>query len=389
MIKRELEPTLKKLIKLYPVVSLTGPRQSGKSTLLQLAFPDYKYVSLEDMAWRQFVLDDPKGFLEQYSSKIIIDEAQHAPDLFSYLQLTVDQNNKAGRYILTGSQNFLLSKNISQSLAGRVGIARLLPLSYRELVNHKIVNSLESLILTGGYPRIYDKKIPPQLFYADYSDTYLDKDVNTLLKIRELSAFRRLLQLIAVRVGGELNVASLSRDTGVSVATINAWLSVLQASYVVYLLPPYYQNLGKRLTKSPKLYFYDTGLLCSLIGLESKSQFISSDLRGMIFENFIISEILKNSFNKRLTPKQYYWRDSNKNEIDLIVEIGGITKLIELKLSQTAKAEHAKSVKMVGDLAKISSNQQFVIYTGNERVKLQGVTYAPWQEFLLSDLSTD
>jgi predicted AAA+ superfamily ATPase len=385
MIKRELEPTLKKLIKLYPVVSLTGPRQSGKSTLLQFAFPDYKYVSLEDMAWRQYALDDPKGFLEQYSSNIIIDEAQHAPHLFSYLQLTVDKNNKAGRYILSGSQNFLLSKNISQSLAGRVGIARLLPLSYRELVNHKKVINMESLILAGGYPRIYDKKIPPRIFYADYIDTYLDKDVHTLLKIRELSAFRRLLQIIAVRVGGELNISALSRDVGVSVATISGWLSVLQASYVIYLLPPYYQNLGKRLTKSSKIYFYDTGLLCNLIGLDSKSQFTTSDLRGRIFENFIISEVLKNSYNKRQTPKQYYWRDSNKNEIDLILEIGGITKLIELKLSLTAKTEYAKTVKMVGDIANISSEQQLVIYTGNERVKLQGVTYTPWQEFLSSD----
>ena len=389
MIDRELEPALKKLTELYHIVSLTGPRQSGKSTLLRFAFPDYKYVSLEDLALRGYALDDPKGFLEENHSKVIIDEAQHVPDLFSYLQITVDQDNRPGRYILSGSQNFLLSKNISQSLAGRVGIARLLPLSYRELENHKHDCRLEALIYAGGYPRIYDQKIPPQLFYADYLDTYLDKDVNTLLKIRELTAFRRLLKLIAIRVGGELNVAALSRDAGVNVGTLNAWLSVLQASYVIHLLPPYYQNLGKRLTKSPKLYFYDTGLLCSLIGLESTQQLAQCDQRGNIFENFIICEILKDSYNIRRTPTLYYWRDSNKTEVDLVMEAGGKTRLVEIKLSRTARPEHAKSVNIVGDLAKVPPKDRLVVYTGDDLVKLQAVTYTPWQNFFSSEAGND
>jgi predicted AAA+ superfamily ATPase len=341
---------------------------------------------LEDLALRGYALDDPKAFLEEYHSKVIIDEAQHAPDLFSYLQLTVDRENTPGRYILSGSQNFLLSKNISQSLAGRVGIARLLPLSCRELEGCKHDGRLETLMFTGGYPRIYDQKIPPELFYADYLDTYLDKDVNTLLKIRELTAFRRLLQIIAIRVGGELNAAALSRDAGVSVGTLNAWLSVLQASYVIHLLPPYYQNLGKRLTKSPKLYFCDTGLLCNLIGIESTQQLAQCDQRGNIFENFIICEILKNSYNLRRTPKLYYWRDSNKTEVDLIMETGGKTKLVEIKLSRTARPEHAKSVKMVGDLAKVPPKDRLVIYTGDDLVKLQAVTYLPWRDFFLSGM---
>jgi predicted AAA+ superfamily ATPase len=382
MIEREITPILKKLSELYPVVSLTGPRQSGKSTLLMMAFGDYAYISLEDTAYRNFASSDPKGFLEKYNDKTIIDEAQYAPDLFSYIQLAADKANKPGQYILSGSQNFLLAQNISQSLAGRVGIATLLPFSFRELSGARGGMSLDEAMFTGGYPRIYDMNIPPELFYSDYIDTYLDKDVNTLLKIREISAFRRFLQLIAIRVGGELNLSTLSRDAGVAVSTVNSWLSVLQASYIVYLLQPYYNNLGKRLTKSPKLYFYDTGLLCGLIGIESDEALTDYAGRGKIFENFIIGELIKNCRNARKKPKLYYWRDNNKNEVDLIDETGGRTRFYEIKSTRTGRAADAKAVNAIGALAGVEPQNRSVIYNGDDSIKINGVSYETWRDFI-------
>jgi len=293
MIPRELEKKLKELIQSYPVIALTGPRQSGKTTLVQELFgKTHKYVNLENLELRNFAKNDPKAFLQENQYPLIIDEAQYAPDLFSYIQVIVDENKKQGQFILTGSQNFLLLEKISQSLAGRVSIFHLLPLSLKELKEaHYNPLNLEELLFTGFYPKIYDQKLEPKEWYSNYIQTYTERDVRTLKNIQDLGTFQIFLKMCAARTGQLLDLTSIGNDCGISHNTVKDWLNILEASFMIFLLRPHFKNFNKRLVKSPKIYFYDSGLLCHLLGIESPEQIRTHYLKGGIFESFIIQAI--------------------------------------------------------------------------------------------------
>ncbi|KKL49157.1 hypothetical protein LCGC14_2318330, partial [marine sediment metagenome] len=323
LIHRNLEKILKKTIKKYPVISLTGPRQSGKTTLIKKLFGNkYKYVNLENVELREYAKSDPRAFLEEYKGGLIIDEAQNVPDLFSYIQVIVDETNEPGQYILTGSQNFLLLEKITQSLAGRVAIFHLLPLSLEELKKskYKPLSNLEKLLFTGFYPRIYDKKLDAKEWYSNYLYTYVERDIRTIKNIKDIGTFQRFLKMLAARCGQLLDLTSIGNDCGISHNTARDWINILEASFIIYLLSPHYKNFNKRLIKSPKIYFYDTGLLCHLLGINSSDQIKTHYLRGGIFESFIISEIIKIRTNKNKDSNVYFWRDKFGHEIDCIIE---------------------------------------------------------------------
>jgi predicted AAA+ superfamily ATPase len=376
MIKRAIESEIKELLAGYPVVTLTGPRQSGKSTLLTERFSKFEYVSLEDVDLRQLAKDDPRGFLEIYGAGTIIDEVQYVTELFSYIQTKTDQSDGSGQYILSGSQNFLLMKKIKQSLAGRVGIAKLLPFSYSELSEDREISETE-FIFKGGYPRIYDKNLDVAKYYDNYISTYLDRDIKDIIGINNITNFNRFLALCAARVGQLLNVANLSADTGISVNTAKEWLSVLESSYVVKLVPPYFKNISKRLVKSPKIYFFDTGLLCYLLGVESLSDMQKSKYHGNIFENYIFSEVFKSYYNSgRNNPKLFFYRDSNGNEVDLVEELSiDRLRLFEIKTSKTMKPEFSYTLNEVGDLLGVDRNDRFVIGQFDKAVSVNNVKY--------------
>jgi predicted AAA+ superfamily ATPase len=388
MVPRIITEKIKYLAGKYPVITLTGTRQCGKSTLLKSAFPDYRYLSLEDPDLRLAAKDDPRGFLRNFGAKTIVDEAQHVPELFSCIQTKVDAENEAGMYILSGSHNFLLLKNISQSLAGRTAVLKLAPFSLSELQNASLLPStLNEFLFTGCYPRIYDKQIEPPDFYPHYIQTYIDRDIRTLREISNLSQFVRFLKLCAARTGQLLNVTSLANEAGITVPTANSWLSLLESSYVIFLLKPYHNNFNKRLVKSPKLYFYDTGLAASLLGLESAAQLSTHYLRGELFETMVISEVVKQHLFIGKEPQIYFWRDSNKNEVDLLVEYGGHLQAIEIKSSATMKNEFFDTLKMFQSFSGISSENLYVIYGGDIDYKTDNGSFLSWKnEFKLSSL---
>ncbi len=380
MISRIIEEKIKYLAAKYPVVTLTGTRQCGKSTLLKSAFPEYRYVSLEDLDLRTMAKDDPRGFLMNFGSKIIIDEAQYVPELFSYIQTFVDSENKVGMYILSGSHNFLLLQNISQSLAGRTAVLKLAPFSISEMKNAKLLpDNLNEWLFTGGYPRIYDKQIPPIDFYPHYIQTYIDRDIRTIREISNLSQFVRFLKLCAARVGQPLNVSSLANDADISVPTANAWLSLLESSYILFFLKPYHNNFNKRLIKSPKLYFYDTGLVSSLLGLENSSQLSTHYLRGDIFENMVVSEIMKKHFFEGKEPQIYFWQDSNKNEVDVLLETGGQLQAIEIKSSATMKNDFFNNLQLFQSISGINKENMSVIYGGDTDYETQKGKFISWR----------
>ena len=309
MIPRKISNKLLYLSTKYPVVAITGPRQSGKTTLVKHTFPEKKYLSLEDPDTREFALTDPRGFLSTCPNGAIFDEVQRAPDLFSYIQTIVDDRNKEGLFILTGSFNFGLIEGITQSLAGRTGLLTLLPFSYHELAGVDIAPSLlEELLYNGGYPRIYDKNLPPSEWHSNYITTYLERDVRALKKIGDLDQFQKFIKMCAARCGQLLNLSSLGNDCGITHNTAKEWLSVLRASYIVFMLQPHFKNFNKRLVKTPKLYFYDTGLLCYLAGITSCSELKTHALRGPIFESWVVSELIKGRFNRVLKENLYFWR---------------------------------------------------------------------------------
>ncbi|HRZ97693.1 MAG TPA: ATP-binding protein, partial [Paludibacter sp.] len=323
MIERELKTKLVALATKYPIVTLTGPRQSGKSTLLRNTFPEYNYVSLENTENRLLAQSDPNGFLATYADKTIIDEAQLVPVLFSYLQTHTDIQGKVGMYLLAGSQNFLLMESITQSLAGRTAVLKLLPFSRYELQNANVRKiNIDEEIFTGCYPRIYDKKIYPTDFYPYYIQTYIERDVRQLKHIGDLNKFILFLKMCAGRIGQLLNLSSLANECGIAVTTAQSWISVLESSYIVYLLRPDHNNYSKRLVKTPKLYFYDTGLACSLLNIIHAEQISTHFLRGALFENMVINEFVKKSLNAGHEPQLSFWRDKTGNEVDLIEQAG-------------------------------------------------------------------
>jgi predicted AAA+ superfamily ATPase len=370
MVERELLKKTKALLKKYPIVSITGPRQSGKSTLLKSAFKDYKYVSLEDIDIREFADKDSRGFISTFNDKVIIDEVQQCPKLFSFLQTHVDKENKEGMYLLSGSHNFLLMQAISQSLAGRCAILTLLPFSLREKKTAKIMKTnINDEIFFGSYPRIYDKDIFPTDFYPYYIQTYVERDVRMIKNIENINLFTRFIKLCAGRIGQILNLSSLANDCSISVSTVQSWLSLLEASYIVYLLKPESKNYNKRLIKSPKLYFYDTGLACSLLDIRNSEQLDTHFLRGSLFENYVINEKIKDALNEGVTPQITYFRDKVGHEVDLIEEKQGKQYGYEIKSSQTFNTDFFKNLNYWRNLSQVETSQCNIIYLGDLDLK--------------------
>ena len=377
MIPRILSSELKEYAKQYPIVTITGPRQSGKTTLVRSIFPSHAYVSLEDLDKRMAAINDPRGFLAQYSTGAIFDEVQNAPDLFSYLQTEVDLNPQAGRFILTGSQQFEMMERISQSLAGRTAIARLLPLSITELKGKKPSLDLNDCLYSGFYPAIHDRQLNPSKALAFYVSTYVERDVRSVLGITDLSRFNLFLRLCASRVGQLLNLSSLGSEVGASHNTIRSWLSVLEASFIVKLLQPWHANIRKRLVKSPKLYFYDVGLAAYLIGIQTQDQLNAHPLRGALFENMLITEAFKQQFNHGKSQTMSFFRDSQGNEVDLLIETGAGHTAYEIKSAQTLNSDFFKGLNYLKKL-KVPITETSLIYGGNENHIQSGHKIQSW-----------
>lgn len=381
IIKRNLISYLKKILKKFPIVSVTGPRQSGKTTMLKSAFPDYKYYNLERIDYREMILSDILGFLNSVGPHVIFDEAQNLPELFSYIQVVADERNIAGQYILSGSQSFLLNKHISQSLAGRVSVNHLFPFDINELKEVQSKN-LNKLILNGFYPRIYDQKIAAKDYYPSYLQTYIERDVRTLKAIENLNTFTRFLGLCAGRVGQILNLTSLANDAGIAVNTAKAWLSLLEASFIIYLLQPYYRNFNKRLIKSPKLYFYDVGVASSLLKISNAEMIRSHYAYGSLFENLVISEIIKSYYHRGMHPSVYYWRESNGTEIDCIIEKENNKILaLEIKGGETYNPDYIKNLIKLPKSEKGIEIEKIVIYTGDKTIGITDSKILSWNEF--------
>ncbi|GMT45733.1 MAG: ATPase [bacterium] len=363
-ISRKIEEKLLQLIKQFPVVSVTGPRQSGKSTLVKTLFPDYEYISLENPGVRLRAVKDPLSFLKNRSQRVIIDEIQYIPELLSYIQLIVDERNIPGNFIITGSQNLLISENISQSLAGRVGILRLLPFSLEELDTKG--TDYTDYIFKGFYPRLYSFNIQPEDFYSSYVETYVERDVRRIINVKNLHLFMNFIRLCAGRTGQVLDYRSLSNSSGVSVSTAKAWISILEASYVVFLLRPYYNNFKKRVIKRPKLYFYDTGLAAYLLEIENSKQLETHYARGSLFENMIVAELLKKRYNSGKNSNLFFYRDSNQHEIDIIMDFANSKNLIELKSAKTFTKDFIKEFKYWKKNIEKENTHFFVVYGGEE-----------------------
>ncbi|HLP92942.1 MAG TPA: ATP-binding protein [Saprospiraceae bacterium] len=375
MIPRVLSTQITELHRYYPIVSLSGPRQSGKTTLLRHQFPDLPYSSMEDPDQRRFALTDPRGFLDQYPDGCIIDEAQLTPELFSYLQTRVD-TNPGLKYLISGSQNFLLMEKVTQSLAGRVGLLTLLPFSQHE-IPHAV---LDDWMWKGGYPALYDKKTPPGIFFPNYLRTYLERDVRSLLNVGSLLDFERFIRLCAGRTGQTLNLSNLASDSGISVNTAKAWLSVLEASFVVFLLPPYHNNFNKRIIKMPKLYFWDTGLVSWLLGISEPKQLSTHFAVGSIFENAVIAELAKRLYHQGEIPRMYFFRDSNGNEVDLLLEQGLDIFAFEMKYGKTVNDDYFKGLNYWSRLTGNPIERGRVIYGGHTASNRQYGQVVPWDK---------
>lgn len=365
MLQRSLTPYLEHLFRQYPFVTVTGPRQSGKTTLCRATFPELAYANLEAPDIREFALDDPRGFLARYPGGAILDEVQRAPELLSYLQVIADEQRRNGLFVLTGSEQFRLSDAISQSLAGRTVLLRLLPLSVAELAAAGRVSTVDNLLFSGGYPRIHDQGLDAHQALGDYFETYVERDVRRLSEIRNLASFQRFVRLCAGRVGQLLNVSSLGADAGVSHTTAREWLSLLEASYIVFLLPPHFANIRKRLVKSPKLYFHDVGLASYLIGIEREHQLVTHPLRGPLFENAVISEILKYRLNQGQRSNLTFFRDSQGLECDGLIDLAGRLHAIEVKSGATLPSDAFQHLTRIQALLP-GVEELAVVYGGDE-----------------------
>jgi len=370
MIKREISSYIQKLSNQYPVITITGPRQSGKTTLAKAIFEKKKYINMEDLEERAFAQSDPKGFLKKIPDGAILDEIQYAPCLVSYIQTIVDTKKVNGMFILTGSQQFEIVNSINQSLAGRTALIKLLPFSLSELKNQYNYSDIDEIIFRGFYPRIYDQNLNPYQAYGDYTETYIERDLRKLINIKNISIFQKFLKLCAGRIGQILNLNSLSNDLGVSHTTIRQWITVLQASYIVFLLEPYYKNIRKRLIKSPKLYFYDTGLASFLLGIEKKSYLETHPLRGNLYENLVVMEVLKQRYNKGERDNLNFYRDKTGNEIDLIYNIAQHIITIEIKSSETISKDYFKGFRSIEDgLGAENIYKKILVYGGDREEK--------------------
>ncbi len=381
MIKRQAEAVLLDFAKGYPILAITGPRQAGKTTLAQSAFPDKRYVSLEDLDEREFADQDPRGFLARFPDGAILDEAQRCPNLFSYLQTRVDVEKRMSLFVLTGSQQFGLMSNITQTLAGRVGLIQLLPFSLQELQASNVsLGSLDDILWRGLYPPIYDRNLAPEKWFANYVMTYIERDVRQIVEVQNLSLFQRFIKMCAARVGQLLNMSSLATDCGVSHNTIRSWLSVLEAGYVVFLLQPHHQNFGKRLVKTPKLYFHDTGLAAFLLGIRDAEHLSIHASRGALFENFVISELMKQRYNQGLASNLYFWRNNTGDEIDVVIEQGDKLMPVEIKSGQTFNADFLTGINKWMKLAGNATLIPQLIYGGSENMTRNSVEVRSWKQ---------
>lgn len=399
MTPRLLEKNIRKAAEQYPVITVTGPRQSGKTTLIRALFPDNEYVSLEEPELRQLASEDPRGFLAQFRGKnVILDEVQRTPDLFSYIQTRVDEVDRPGQFILSGSQNFLLMKNISQTLAGRCAVFHLMPFSLNELrqlphpqiedIGQKIPSipepengKLFDYLFRGFYPRIHDKKLDAQEWLKNYTQTYLERDVRDLINIGDLESFRRFMGLCAGRVGQLLNLSSLASDCGITHTTAKRWLSVLETGFITTLLRPHYQNFNKRLVKSPKLYFLDTGLLCYLLRIRSPEDLLLNASRGAIFENYVVAELLKRRLHAGHEPDIYFWRDSTGHELDIIIDLGNRLIPIEVKSGHTIAKDFFNGLDFWKTLSNNPSAPTALIYAGNRSLYQKNTAVYSWWNF--------
>ena len=378
MIPRQIQTTLERLAAGFPVVAITGPRQSGKTTLARSFFSGLAYVSLEDPIELAFALEDPKGFLARFSAGAIFDEAQRWPDLFSHLQGMVDMDRKPGRFVLTGSQQFGLMAGVTQSLAGRVGLTRLLPFSLAEIPSSELA-TLDETILRGGYPGLYSGAVEIGDWMASYVATYVERDVRQVLQVRDLALFQKFLRLCAGRSAQLLNLHALAGETGISHTTARAWMSVLESSDVVYLLPPYHRNFGKRLVKTPKLYFLDTGLACWLLGIRSAQMLALHPCRGALFETLIVGEFLKKRFNIGRPADLFFWRDNSGLEADLLFETQGRLQMVEIKSGQTVTGDYIHAAKKSIRFAAQEALTPWLIHGGEETYERNGVRVTGWR----------
>jgi predicted AAA+ superfamily ATPase len=385
MISRTIQPLFERLAKQYPVVTLTGPRQSGKTTLAQMAFPDKPYLTLEDPDTRRFALDDPRGFLAGVVGGAILDEIQRAPELCAYLQGMVDANPQPGRFVLTGSQQFELMRGVTQSLAGRTAALCLLPFTAAEVVQLSPAARRQSLpqwLCTGFFPRIYDRQLDPAQALAAYFATYVERDLRELAAVHDLRRFERFVRLCAGRVGQLVNLTSLGNDAGVSQSTAQAWLDLLQTSCIVYLLPPWFTNSSKRLIKSPKLYFYDVGLASWLLGLRSPEQVARDPLWGSLFENFVVMEALKDKANQGDSTPLYFYRDATGNEVDLLVPIGSQYRAIEIKAGSTVNPDYFRGLRQFANAHGLHLERGGILYGGSHNQSRSDWPVWSWRTLL-------
>ena len=379
MIERIAKIKLEQLVKTFKAVAVIGPRQSGKTTLVKATFPNKKYISLENPDNRNFALEDPKGFLQNIPNGAILDEIQRVPLLFSYLQEILDNSNEKGLFILTGSNNFLLQENISQTLAGRIGYLTLLPFSISELEKNKtLLFSDNKWMLNGFYPPIYDQEIEPTDWYPNYIRTYIERDVRQIKNIYDLGVFEKFIKILAGRTGQELNLNSICVEVGIDTKTVKSWIGILESSFVIYLLKSHHKNFKKTIVKRPKVYFYDVGLVCSLLGIKKMNHIVNNPFRGAIFETMVVTEIIKYYTNKGVIPPLYYWRDKTGHEIDIIIDDCDALLPIEIKSGQTITSNWFKNLKYWINLSK--EDKAYVLYAGNqEQKRSNSITIVNWK----------
>jgi predicted AAA+ superfamily ATPase len=370
LFQRQLASELQEMMQFYPVVTVIGPRQSGKTTLVKTSYPDHPYVSMENPDERRLAEADTRAFLSRFPDGAIIDEVQRYPEILSYIQSMVDARNQNGMFILTGSHQLALHEAISQSLAGRTAMLKLLPLTQEELAQNGKLYSLDDYLFQGMYPRLYQNNIPPDKFYRDYMLTYLERDVRQMIQVKDLSLFQQFLHLCAGYIGQLLNHDAISNALGISATTVKSWLSILEASFIIFRLQPYYENFGKRIIKSPKLYFYDVGLASYLMDYRDKKELAYTPARGSLMENFVILEIIKLHLNRGIEPSMYFYRDNNQHEVDLIIKSGTRLIPIEIKSSQTFNPSFLKGLTYFQNLVKERCDQGYLIYAGQQTQRI-------------------
>jgi predicted AAA+ superfamily ATPase len=379
MIQRAAEATLHRLAKGFPVICVTGPRQSGKTTLARAAFPGKAYISLEDPDIALLAREDPRGLLDGYTDGLILDEAQAVPEIFAYLKTAVDADPVPGRYIVTGSHQFTLLSGVTESLAGRAAFLTLYPFSVQELKESgkKLKDPFDSCV-KGFYPPLYDRNVTGYDWYTNYTSTYIERDVRSVLNVKDLRQFQTFVKMCASRVGKLVNLSALAQDCGITHNTAKSWISVLESSGIVYLLKPYHKNFGKRLVKSPKLYFIDSGLVCRLLGIKNAEQLFLHPNRGNIFEGFVVSEMLKNRLNKGLSPELYFWRDNIGNEVDVVYEDGQVIRSVEIKSGKTFSADFVRGLETWMRYSSQAPRTCSIVYAGDIELKTRGINVVKW-----------